>query len=99
MLGGGSALGWRFRPQLVSGVESPWEAGLVLGFVLEPLNFRLIPRPLQLCLESGPEGLAQDSPSILLSVGKRARVAFTWSLPQMGRGELLVYQDVYFLPG
>lgn len=31
------------RLQLISGMESLWKAGRVVGFVLESLNFRLIP--------------------------------------------------------
>lgn len=35
-----SALAWRFRSQFLLGMESPWEVGIVLGFVLKSLNFQ-----------------------------------------------------------
>lgn len=77
-----------FRPQFVPGMERPWEAGIGLGFVMKSLNVGLILRIPGVSFR-------------LLSVGDKMRVAFTGSLPQMGRrGELTAYEDwVCFLPG
>lgn len=97
--------GWRFRPQLIAGMESPWEAGIVLGFVLESLNLRLIPQTpgvsrhsLQLCLELRREGLAW---ALHPHCSQWVRGPGSLSLGVSHRGgELLAYQDwVCFLPG
>lgn len=39
------------RLQLISGMESLWKAGRVVGFVLESLNFRLSLHSLQLSVD------------------------------------------------
>ena len=46
-VGGWVCLCLETRPQLISGTENSWKAGLVLGFALEPLHFGLIPRLLE----------------------------------------------------
>lgn len=78
-MGDRSALGWRFRPQFVAGMDHPWEAGIGLGIVLKSLNLGLVP---------GIPGVSFR----LLSVGDRVRVAFARSLPQVGRRQLPAYQ-------
>lgn len=94
------------QPLFISGMESLWKARRVLGFVLESLKFRLIPRtPGLIGILCSSVYTEVDSwawtRSRLFLVDKKAGNAFFYiEFPHKWGKELFAYQDlICFLPG